>query len=591
VAFDPTAFIERFRDGYRPKFSSDGAELSFYASSYSAGPRHVVLRASGYAPPTLDYLALGDSYSSGEGDTDDKYYTSYTNDEFEKCHNSTRSYPYLIAATLGIDKQYMKSVACSGATGGDVTGEDAAYWGQGGRLGEKYRALSKDEKNDSQSFAKDSFIPGRIHQIVFVKTYKPKVITIGIGGNDVGFMDKLRTCVGLGTCTWAGRAIDREKTALEIKKLFQPLVDTYTAIHGASPNSKIYAIGYPKIIDPTGECSYLYGKLLDSDETMFINEGIIYLNRVIAAAAQRAGIKYVNIEDSFGSQVLCGDSKPSVMNGIRLGDDSSPWDTLPWFKIIGQESFHPQPSGHTKIAEAILQAVPDTLTYNYCPEGVVVCPSAIEAPEPSGYWLVDGITHNYESLHIASFTQDREDVTDERQKTISLGSNSFAPNSVIRTEIQSDPVELGSFVADETGAAKFNVELPQNLEEGFHTLHLYGTSYSGEQIDLYEVIQYKLPSVVIKQSPQMGIVQVEKQALSSTKVTKAEGSMNVTDAKSPFDITALLSGASKPRLAEARDRRLGNLDYDCRPIYFVLICAGLIFGATYLVRARSGRKK
>lgn len=67
-------------------------------------------------PTKLDYLALGDSYSSGEGDTEknnatgQKYYRQLTdvNEDKkqgipgEKCHVSTRSYPYKLANWIGL---------------------------------------------------------------------------------------------------------------------------------------------------------------------------------------------------------------------------------------------------------------------------------------------------------------------------------------------------------------------------------------------------------------------------------------------------------------------------------------------------------
>ena len=70
-------------------------------------------------PTKLDCLALGDSFSSGEGDTDknpatgQKYYRQWTdvNEDKakgaprEKCHVSTRSYPYKLANWMGLGKR------------------------------------------------------------------------------------------------------------------------------------------------------------------------------------------------------------------------------------------------------------------------------------------------------------------------------------------------------------------------------------------------------------------------------------------------------------------------------------------------------
>ena len=487
-------FIPNMRDAFRPRFDQGGGDLTFHATSYRGEMRDVSLRAGGYGGPRLDYLALGDSFSSGEGETEDKYYLEGTNVEHEKCHTSTRSYPYLIANTLGIKSEHMKSVACSGALTRDVVGGERSYWGQDGRLNEGKLNFDDIAKSVAQSTAKDLFIPGRVPQMSFVERYRPKVLTIGIGGNDVGFMDKLRACVGKGTCTWAGTTIGREKTALEIRALFDTLVATYKSLQAVSPVTKIYAVGYPKVIDPQGKCGFINSSLLDSDEKRFMDEGIIYINKIIAAAAQTAGIKYLDIEDSFADKRLCGASVPSVMNAISLGDDSELSEETQWFKVLGQEGFHPRPTGHALTATSILESVPNLVTYAYCSDNRTICPEDVDAPDPSGYWLVDGTTHNYASQRIAYFTQDRKEAAGNRKKTAVLPSYSFAPNSLVRAEIHSDPVIIGEYVTESDGALLFDFALPSDLEEGFHTIHLYGKSYSGEEIDLYEVIRYDFPA-------------------------------------------------------------------------------------------------
>jgi len=487
-------FIYRLRNATNPRFNGDGGELGFYATSYVGEMREVSLRAAGYESMRLDYLALGDSFSSGEGELDDNYYLDGTNNEYEKCHVSSRSYPYIISSLLSIGTDYIRSAACSGATTKDVIGADTLYLGQGERLGASNLNLNDGDRILAQTWAKENFLPGRVHQESFVKKYSPKVITIGIGGNDAGFMQKLVTCLGPDTCDWAGTAKGREQTAIEIKNLFNTLVQTYQALHIASPNSKIYAIGYPNIIDTYGDCDLLIGFLLDESERQFMNQGISYLNEVIAAAARSAGVKYVDIQDSYGGHVICGAESPSAMNLIKLGDDISPINRLDWFKVIGQESFHPNLLGHNFMAESVIESVGNIMMYDYCGNGVVVCPDNSLAPEPSSYWL-PGLYHNYPNQKIASYVFDRDDASDNRQKELVLGSNSLTPSSSVSVEITSDPRLLGQFEATSDGALNVDVDLPIDLEEGYHTMHLYGTSYSGESVELYQIIEYEKPLI------------------------------------------------------------------------------------------------
>lgn len=90
----------------------------------------------------LDYLAMGDSYSSGEGDTAamGSHYRRGTNvpggvlHPREMCHVSDRSYPFLLQKWL-MPGGTMQSVACSGAVAAqDYTGSEWGYKGQNSRL-------------------------------------------------------------------------------------------------------------------------------------------------------------------------------------------------------------------------------------------------------------------------------------------------------------------------------------------------------------------------------------------------------------------------------------------------------------------------
>lgn len=509
----PEDFIHDSSGGSHPVFNDDGAELSFYATSYSSPPREVSIRAAGYNNPRLDYLALGDSFSSGEGETDDKNYIPGTNEPYEKCHVSTRSYPYLVASLSNINPNFVKNVACSGATTKDVVGDDKYYIGQGDRLSivnPDYISLLKTE-------ARSKFIPGRIHQNIFLKKYIPKVVTIGIGGNDAGFMKKLATCLSPGTCNWASDKQKLEQTAIELKDLFNTLVNTYNEMHLSSPGSKIYAVGYPKIISQDGDCGLFIGTLLDSTERRFMNEGIIYINEIIAAAAKKVGIGYLDIQESHGDHVLCGASNPDTMNSIRLGDDNNLIEKYDWTKIIGQESFHPNPLGHYYESLSIFNYTKNILSFNYCPTGATICSIETQAPEPSKYWIPDN-NHSYPLLKYENFTADTKD--NQTEKQLKISNLSLLPNGLVDIEINSTPRKLGSFTADSNGALDVTVNLPSDLEEGFHTIHIYGASYSGESIDIYQIIEYRLP--VIKPLIDINTTKIVKDNSDNTSAVTAD---------------------------------------------------------------------
>src|SRR5690606_18148670 len=130
------------------EFGDSSYELRYYASGGAAElcgadpefggcEEWRTIRAAGYVPstPQLDYLALGDSYSSGEGDIERRsngstYYlegTDVTGDyekgiPEEKCHVSNRSYPFVLQQSGAVEGDRIQSVACSGAKRADVQG-------------------------------------------------------------------------------------------------------------------------------------------------------------------------------------------------------------------------------------------------------------------------------------------------------------------------------------------------------------------------------------------------------------------------------------------------------------------------------------
>lgn len=474
-----------------PSFSNDGYELSFYTLPYIGGYNKVSFRIDDYKKATLDYLALGDSFSSGEGEFDDAYYLDGTNDEFEKCHVSSRSYPFLIAKNSNINPENMKSVACSGAMTTDVVGDDYKYLGQNNRLVDKGLKMNIGEIDAYQTKSKISFHQGVIHQLSFVKIYQPKTITIGIGGNDIGMIDKLKSCISPGTCNWVADSKKREQVAIEIKNFFDEYVNTFQAIHDASPNSKIFAVGYPKPVDKDGSCGLLTEILLDSDEREFLNEAISYLNQVIKTATQKVGIGYLDIEESYNKNALCGDQKPSAFNSIMIGDDFSLSGSDSWIKYFGNESFHPNPYGHQLSADLINSFIKNISTYNYCSDGSVKCPqNYLSAPEPSHYWIPNGY-NDYSLIKKIDFASKKDNQDYSQVRLINISNYSFSPNTLVEIEINSTPVSFGLFLTNSLGGLDTEVILPQNLEEGFHTMHVMGVSYSGESIDLYQVIEYQ----------------------------------------------------------------------------------------------------
>ncbi len=514
VMQNPCGFYD-FGTQLRAQFGDESVYNSYFFGynagelylQYSTTDRHeanqtaIRITSPGYTPPQLDYLALGDSYSSGEGDTetdpatDEKYYREFTDEDVnvvigqpeEKCHLSTRSYPYLLAGSMNLTFENPKkwdSVACSGATMWDVSAKGSStYKGQWARL--------KDFDVDAlKTVALDEFIPGRQKQIEFVRKYKPKAITITMGGNDVGFGEKIIACAtpfpltADVTCDYA-ESNGRADLGNSISRLYKNLQKLYSEMHNASPKTKLYIIGYPQFIN--GEnltCGDLNTGGINFSEREMISQSISYTNKVIRQVSRFTGVKYIDIENSLLSHRLC-DEEDKYVTGIT--------NVLGLNENEKQESFHPNAKGHNVIYAAIKNALHNEslLDYDNCPEtDIVICPDTsatednIEVPE---YFQTDfATTENVEYKHMTTF-----EVAKETQTLVSLEAYAFAPSGSVSLELHSDPINLGTATAKSNGGLEFNIAIPADTPVGYHTLELHGATFSGEPIVFEQVILVK----------------------------------------------------------------------------------------------------
>lgn len=461
-------FFSDFTYGQLPRFYGTGEQVAVTIVTLHHGVRRVVIaKDPARVTHKLRLLSLGDSYSSGEGELDANYYLPGTDEVKPKCHVSRRAYGSLFASYLAVGISQAKNVACSGARIRDIVGTSNAYFGQNYQL--KGESQSKDTE---QRLAIDSFKPGIVRQVMFVEEYSPEFITIGIGGNDAGLMDKLRACAMPGTCEWAKRDM-LSATATEIKRLFSLMVSLLRQLQAVAGEARIFVVGYPDIIDPEGQCDMITGLLFDHDERVFIENGIRYLNRVLSAAAHNVGVSFIDTEDAFRGKNLCSGSGVEAMNGFRLGDDIPIIKALPVFKIIGSETFHPTAVGHVLVANALVSQSQTPLVQSYDPGSI----------EPSDYWRSEGSVQS--EKYSTTFIYDS---SSSKAVSIQLVDGTFLPNSAVKVSIHSNTIELAEFVSDSNGGVIGDVLLPDSVESGYHTLHINGLNREAKPIDLYEVI-------------------------------------------------------------------------------------------------------
>jgi lysophospholipase L1-like esterase len=202
------------------------------------------------AAPVVNYVALGDSYSSGVGAGD---YISSSG----SCDRSSLAYPEQWADAHSYAS--FVSVACSGATTADV-------------LGSQVSALSASTT----------------------------LVSITIGGNDAGFSSVMETCVleSTSSCVKAVTAAE----AYVADELPAKLDATLQTIRADAPSAKIVVLGYPDLYDlsKSGSCI----GLSTADRTA-LNQGAGDLDSALATAATTETDTYADVRGEFAGHEIC----------------------------------------------------------------------------------------------------------------------------------------------------------------------------------------------------------------------------------------------------------------------------------------------
>lgn len=444
----------------------DGTAIRFSHKPAQSSSLQTYLLYTGNLPfGNIGYLALGDSFASGEGAYN---YKGITDTPKNKCHISLASYPYLIASNLSFSTY--NSIACSGATTFAIYNNDTLY---------NYHSQSKGMKEDTyDELIYGSLLPGYRTQVSFLKRYTPKYITMSIGGNDIGFSDIIKRCIGPGTCY--GSYEERLGLLQNINSTFTTLVQTYTKVQErADPRTRIYIIGYPSIIAEHGNCGA--NVHLDEEEILFANQLTDYLNQTIHSAADAAGVIYVDTTDALNGHRLCESTYSDVaVNGLTAGRDQI--NFLNITGPIGNESYHPNAMGHRLLAQAIIGE-----TNNFT-EGFTATtdkkPLTISPSLP--ILLVPHADKSYSPL--TSYTTLTEPILFKPAQSYVQTAPTFKPGSSVDFTLHSTPIHIGSSNADSSGSAQISFTLPATIPAGYHMLHATGVDRIGRNIDTQQVV-------------------------------------------------------------------------------------------------------
>lgn len=225
--------------------------------------------AAAKASSSVHYAALGDSYSSGVG----------TGTESGSCGRSSQAYGPLWASEHGASITF---AACSGARTTDVVSSQVP-----------------------------SLSPSTT------------LVSLTIGGNDVGFSTIMQTCV-LRSDSACQSAINTGEQYAQ-NTLPGKLSTMFAAIHSHAPHAKVIELGYPYFYD----LSVPFCPGLDRTKHQALDNGISILDSVLKTAAANDNATFADVRGQFSGHELC---------------DGADWLRAVDYANIG-ESYHPTATG------------------------------------------------------------------------------------------------------------------------------------------------------------------------------------------------------------------------------------------------------
>ena len=162
---------------------------------------------------TVHYVALGDSYTSGP---------VIPTQIDANCARSDHNYPHLVAAADRIGD--LADVSCAGAT-------TVQMWKPQGTNPPQLDALNHDTT----------------------------LVTVQIGGNDVGFGSIIATCAGLSVTDPAGspckehyRAGGADQLTMNVLETAPKIAEVLRAVHDRAPHARVVVVGYPDLLPDDG---------------------------------------------------------------------------------------------------------------------------------------------------------------------------------------------------------------------------------------------------------------------------------------------------------------------------------------------------
>jgi hypothetical protein len=297
--------------------------------------------------PANFVVALGDSYSSGEGNGD-YYHVTDQYGEDPALRNACRQSPHAWSRQITLPGQ-TKTVgqladewdastsfafaACSGARTWNVASQLLGWIPYNGKAPEgQYSQVTQIDQG--------------------LLDTNTTLVLLTIGGNDAGFTDVAMACAK-GPCP--DEAGLQSKILQEVKPRVAQLVQEIRAL---APNAFIVVAGYPllfnddALLDPCDDGSPLCALVraqelsISHDECMMLNRISAFMDANVQQSDLAHGIMRVSVIPSFRGHTISGWTSSDYLNTVTMPRNSLPSGEQPITEApVGMGSFHPTTNG------------------------------------------------------------------------------------------------------------------------------------------------------------------------------------------------------------------------------------------------------
>lgn len=253
-------------------------------------------------PGTGRYVALGDSYTSAPRIGPSVGPAG--------CHRSENNYPHLVADEL--EPAGFVDMSCGGATTAHLT--------------------SRQEIGAGMH-------PPQLDAV----TADTTLVTLGIGGNDVGLVQLAPDCVTSkrtsSPCRDRLTAGGLDRLAEAVEATADKLNEALAEIHARAPRARVLLVGYPTVLPPPGEGCWPELPI-GAPDVAYLREALNGLNGMLAEQAAERNTQFVDTATPSKGHDICKPEAVRWVEGLTSTADSAP--------------LHPTARGQRAMAEAVL---------------------------------------------------------------------------------------------------------------------------------------------------------------------------------------------------------------------------------------------